>query len=248
MRPDPGRPLTGLMLTLTAVTGVIDAVSFLALGPVFTAIQTGSVLLLGFALAGEGELSAVAPTVSLAGFAVGAVVGSRFESRMETGGHRWFVAGLLAEAVLLAAAGGVAWGIDAGSGTRNAQQQGTVAILAVAMGMRNVTTLRAPVPDLSTTVATRSLTAFLSGSMVSPDPRITAGGRAQVRRVAGVCLLFAGGLLGAWLLHMEVGPGPMLLAVAAVELAATAVYGIVARPPRPGPPPTRPPRTQPAGG
>ena len=40
------------LLTLTGVTGVIDAVSFLGLGRVFTANMTGNVVLLGFAVAG----------------------------------------------------------------------------------------------------------------------------------------------------------------------------------------------------
>ncbi|MBT2481565.1 DUF1275 domain-containing protein [Streptomyces sp. ISL-94] len=51
--------LTGLMITLTAVTGLIEAVSLLALGPVFTAIQTGNVLFLAFGLAREGNLPAL---------------------------------------------------------------------------------------------------------------------------------------------------------------------------------------------
>jgi uncharacterized membrane protein YoaK (UPF0700 family) len=37
---------------MTAVTGVVDAVSFLALGHVFTANMTGNIVFLGFALAG----------------------------------------------------------------------------------------------------------------------------------------------------------------------------------------------------
>ena len=46
------------LLTLTGVTGVIDAVSFLGPGHVFTANMTGNVVLLGFAAAGTPGLSA----------------------------------------------------------------------------------------------------------------------------------------------------------------------------------------------
>jgi hypothetical protein len=45
-------PLPGLLLILTAVTGVVDAVSILALGRVFVANMTGNVVFAGFALAG----------------------------------------------------------------------------------------------------------------------------------------------------------------------------------------------------
>src|SRR5438094_4351939 len=52
----PGRaqndPLSFALLTLTGVTGLVDAVSFLGLGHVFTANMTGNVVLLAFAVAG----------------------------------------------------------------------------------------------------------------------------------------------------------------------------------------------------
>ena len=41
-----------ILFVMTAVTGVVDAVSFLALGHVFTANMTGNIVFLGFALAG----------------------------------------------------------------------------------------------------------------------------------------------------------------------------------------------------
>ncbi len=40
-----------IFLGMTAVTGLVDAVSFLSLGRVFTANMTGNVVLLGFATA-----------------------------------------------------------------------------------------------------------------------------------------------------------------------------------------------------
>ena len=71
---DRDGPLPPLMLTLTVVTGLVDAVSFLGLGQVFVANMTGNVALLGFALAGAEGLSAPAPLVSLASFLVGALL------------------------------------------------------------------------------------------------------------------------------------------------------------------------------
>jgi uncharacterized membrane protein YoaK (UPF0700 family) len=46
--PDPIPPF--VLLGMTAVTGIVDAVSFLALGHVFTANMTGNVVFLGLPL------------------------------------------------------------------------------------------------------------------------------------------------------------------------------------------------------
>ncbi|HTF62891.1 MAG TPA: YoaK family protein, partial [Edaphobacter sp.] len=46
-----------LLYLFTAVTGLIDAVSYIALGHIFTANMTGNIVLLGFALAGVPGLS-----------------------------------------------------------------------------------------------------------------------------------------------------------------------------------------------
>src|SRR5262247_1880027 len=50
-------PVVCALMALTFITGVIDAVSFLGLGRVFTANMTGNVVLLGFAVAGVPGLS-----------------------------------------------------------------------------------------------------------------------------------------------------------------------------------------------
>ena len=81
----PG-PLPALLVTLTVVTGVVDAVSYLALGHVFVANMTGNVVFLGFALAGAPGLSAPAALAALAAFLLGALAGGRIAVR--SGGHR----------------------------------------------------------------------------------------------------------------------------------------------------------------
>ena len=53
----PGRtgrhgPLPALLISMTLVTGLVDAFSYLVLGHVFVANMTGNVVFLGFALAG----------------------------------------------------------------------------------------------------------------------------------------------------------------------------------------------------
>lgn len=64
MREESGPPLpadrrerqqTVVMTTLTVLAGAVDAVSFLTMGHVFTALATGNVLFLAFAVAGRAR-------------------------------------------------------------------------------------------------------------------------------------------------------------------------------------------------
>jgi len=50
-------PLPLLLLALTAVTGVVDAVSYIAFGHVFVANMTGNVVLLATALGGQNAVA-----------------------------------------------------------------------------------------------------------------------------------------------------------------------------------------------
>jgi uncharacterized membrane protein YoaK (UPF0700 family) len=76
-------PLARTLLLLTFTAGLVDAVSYLALGHVFTANMTGNIVLLGFGIAGSGGLPVVAPLVSLAAFLVGACAGGALARRTE---------------------------------------------------------------------------------------------------------------------------------------------------------------------
>ncbi|MBV7697029.1 YoaK family protein [Streptomyces sp. TRM70350] len=226
MKPRAGVALTSVMVVLTLTTGVIEAVSFLVLGPVFTAVQTGNLLFLGFALTGAPGLSPVAAGISCAAFAVGALFGSRFESIVDTHGRRWFVPGLIVEALLLGLGALVAWrtGVDEPDVAPTGHHFAVIALVAAAMGVRNVTTLRVPVPDVPTTLSTRALTALLSGLSPVPDTRIGSGLLREGRRLASVGAMFAGGLLGGWLLHEAVRPAVVLLVPAALVLLLGLVF------------------------
>src|SRR5271167_2407438 len=73
------------LLGMTAVTGLIDAVSFLSLGHVFTANMTGNVVILAFACAGVHELSIARSLTALLAFLVGAVIGGRIMAHESAG-------------------------------------------------------------------------------------------------------------------------------------------------------------------
>ncbi|MEW2632613.1 YoaK family protein [Streptomyces sp. NPDC048389] len=227
--------LTATMVALTMTTGVIEAVSFLVLGPVFTAVQTGNLLFLGFAIAGtEYDLSPAASGISLAGFAAGVVVGSRFEAAVQARGSRWFFAALVAEAVLLGGGAVLAWGIVEIGQPLTARHYAVTAIVAAAMGVQNVTAMKAPVPDVPTTLATRAMTGLLGearfvlgGTASATGAGASAGAGRRRRRAASVGAMFAGGLLGAALLRASVSPAVLLLAVAAAVLGVAAVHGLL---------------------
>ena len=74
---DPHGPLPPLLLTLTVVTGLVDAFSYLTLDHVFVANMTGNVVFLGFALAGARGFSVAASSLALGSFAAGSLLGGR---------------------------------------------------------------------------------------------------------------------------------------------------------------------------
>ncbi|MCW2882891.1 MAG: hypothetical protein JWQ95_6991 [Sphaerisporangium sp.] len=205
-------PLPMALIMLTVMSGFVDAASYLGLGHVFTANMTGNVVILGFAAAGAPGFSATASLVSLFGFLTGAVAGGRADVHLRSRRARILVT-LAAEAVML----GLAALIAAVSGVAtSADRYPVIALVAVAMGMRNATVRLLAIPDLTTTVLTRILTGLASESSLAggTNPR-------AVRRIASVLSILLGAYLGALLLR-HVGVEWVLLAVAScVALTAS---------------------------
>jgi uncharacterized membrane protein YoaK (UPF0700 family) len=213
-------PLTRALLVLTFTTGLVDGVSYLGLGRVFTANMTGNVVLLGFGVAGAAGLPVVAPLVSLCAFLVGAGAGGVLAKRVGDR-HAAHVARALAiEASFI----GVAAVFAATVTIRPDELSGDVviALLASAMGVRNATIRRIGVPDLTTTVLTMTLTGLAA------DSRLSGGsGKGQARRIAAAVAMFGGAVAGALLLKTSlVLP---LVAAAALALATWLVYVPAAR-------------------
>ena len=65
------------LLGMTVVTGLVDAVSFLSLGRVFTANMTGNIVFLAFATAQVSGLSVARSLTALLAFLVGSILGGR---------------------------------------------------------------------------------------------------------------------------------------------------------------------------
>ena len=213
-------PLVRAVFVLTLTTGLVDAVSYLGLGHVFTANMTGNVVLLAFGIAGSGGLPVVGPVVSLCSFLVGAGGGGRLAARVaERQSHHMSLA-LVIEASLIGAAAVTAAAIDVHPGA--ASGYAVIALLALAMGVRNATVRRIGVPDLTTTVLTMTLTGLAADS-----PPAGGSGKGTVRRSAAALAMFAGALSGALLLKTSlVLP---LVAAAGLALATWLVYVPAAR-------------------
>ncbi|MCX5401669.1 YoaK family protein [Streptomyces sp. NBC_00102] len=211
-KEDRHGPLPPLMLTLTVVTGLIDAVSYLSLGHVFVANMTGNVVFLGFALAGADGLSVLASLVSMAAFLTGALAGGRFGSRLAAHRGRLLASTTALQAVLVLGAL-VAAAVSHGEVTTWARYT-LIVLLGLAMGMQNAVARRLGVPDLTTTVLTLTLTGLAADS-------VPAGGAAPRpgRRILSVLAMFLGALVGA-ALRTEL---PVTLGLALVFLVVTSV-------------------------
>jgi uncharacterized membrane protein YoaK (UPF0700 family) len=209
------------LLVLTFSTGLVDAVSYLGLGRVFTANMTGNIVLLGFGLVGSGGLHVVAPLVSLSAFLAGSAAGGKLA--VTTGDrHAQHVARALGiEIGLVLAATITAAATDVRPSTFAADT--VIALLALAMGVRNATVRRLGVPDLSTTVLTMTLTGLAA------DSRVAGGsGEGSVRRIAAVLAMLSGAVAGALLLKISLVP-PLLAAAAAAFLVALAYVPVARR-------------------
>src|ERR1700755_1082598 len=94
-----------VLVGMTAATGLVDAVSFLALGSVFTANMTGNILILAFATAHVSGLPVARSATALVAFVMGAIHGGRITARASADSRIPFTAqAFLPEVVFLCAA------------------------------------------------------------------------------------------------------------------------------------------------
>jgi uncharacterized membrane protein YoaK (UPF0700 family) len=219
-------PLVRALLVLTFSTGVVDAVSFLGLGRVFTANMTGNVVLLGFGIAGSGGLPVVAPLVSLGAFLAGSAAGGRLAATTGDRHARHVARALGIEIGLILAAAISAAATDVRPST--VAGDAVIALLALAMGVRNATVRRLGVPDLTTTVLTMTLTGLAADSGLAGG-----SGRGSLRRAGAVLAMLCGAAAGALLLKISLVP-PLLAAAALALLVALVYLPVATRPPAGG--------------
>src|SRR5258708_6265217 len=177
---------------LTAVTGLVDAISYLQLGHVFVANMTGNVIFLGFAAAGAAGFSAAASLVATGAFLAGALVGGRLGSRVGRHRGRLIAYAMYNEFILFVAA--LIFSLAVADTSTGAASFFLIGLLAIAMGLQNAAARRLAVPDLTTTVLTLTLTGLAA------DSRLAGGdGPRPMRRPAATATMLLGRAVGALL-------------------------------------------------
>jgi len=207
------------LLGMTAVTGLVDAVSFLSLGRVFTANMTGNVVILAFATARVPGLSIAYSLTALLSFLVGAIFGGRITARAGADSQIRFAArAFLLEDFFLFAASLCAIGYRRELLEHSFQPFALIALTALAMGTRNAAVRKLAIPDLTTTVLTLTITGIGADSSIAngSNPRLA-------RRVAAVAAMFLGAALGAVIIRYSISAA-LWLGTAISALCSAALF------------------------
>ena len=200
------------LLGMTVVTGLVDAVSFLSLGRVFTANMTGNIVILAFATAHVSGLSIARSLTALLAFLAGTILGGRIMAPASADSQIRLVALVsLLEVAFLFAASFCGIGYHGDFLQHSFQPFALIALTALAMGTRNAAVRKLAIPDLTTTVLTLTITGIGADSSLANgnNPRLA-------RRVASVAAMFLGAALGAVVIRYS---------IAAALWLATAISG-----------------------
>jgi uncharacterized membrane protein YoaK (UPF0700 family) len=216
-----------LLNALTFSSGAIDAISFIALGKVFTAFMTGNIAFLGLRIAGAGGPGCVAILVSMVAFSIGVYFGTRLvKPKGRTGGGVWPHRVTRTLGLSLLGHGGflILWFAFRGQPSNDASHV-LLGLWAFAMGMQSAAVRSLHVDGVFTTAATATFI-FVIGDLVtwseSTDER---------RRLWGVLIfLFLGALAGGLLLVQARLYAPVLSFVATVLVVVTAAVAFRNRP------------------
>jgi uncharacterized membrane protein YoaK (UPF0700 family) len=210
-----------LLNALAVSSGAVDAISFLALGKVFSAFMTGNIAFLGLRVAGAPAPGLVSIVVSMAAFAVGVYVSTRIVKPSE-GSGMWcqevtvaLGASLIAHAAFLAV-----WFASTGQPSIDVAHV-LLGLWGVAMGMQSAAVRTLHVDGVFTTAATATII-FLVADLTNWSATVE-----ERRRLAGVLVsLFVGASAGGLLLvraHIYAPVLPFVITLGVVATAATAL-------------------------
>lgn len=204
------------MLALAAGAGVVDALSYLGLGKVFTANMTGNTVLLGVAVATGNGADAARSAVALGGFCLGVAAGAALTRPRRPWPHAvvlalWLEAAALALVLALWAVAGVA-------STRYV----LIAAAGVAMGFQSAAVRASDVRGVNTTFMTSTLMNAIARTILRlrglPESDESPSLPATAWVVYGVAALAGALIEHAW--------GAV---VVAVPLAIVCAIGLLAR-------------------
>ena len=224
--PKPELARDALLIGLTFAAGVVDAVSYLGLGQIFTANMTGNVVFLALAVGHRSLLTALHSVAALMGFCVGAVVAGQLLERPRPPGiwpgrATWVMCGTL---VCMSAFAWI-WAVVGGEPGATLLYV-LIGLSSLGMGMQNAAARHLAVPGLTTTVITTALTGFMVDL-----PALGMSGTAQRRGGFAVIALFSGATIGAALVVYARPFAPLVtvVTVAVVTVTAYRVFGRVAK-------------------
>ena len=195
--------VTGLLL-LTASTGCIDAVSYLALDKVFTGNMTGNVLFIGFSLVGAGTAPILNYAIALGGFALGSMIGGRIVGQSAKKGLPTASRAILIAGAALIVGSAIYWLIV--DTLSNPALLTITAILSLVMGAQVSAVKPVGNSDVTTIVVTNTL------ANLARDSRLAGGtGRNWFPRLAAIIAMGIGAAIGA-AVHRQFGGAEALLA------------------------------------
>jgi uncharacterized membrane protein YoaK (UPF0700 family) len=205
---------------LTAVTGIVDAVSILSLGRVFVANMTGNIVFIGLAVAHAPGFSLASSLFALLGFLVGAIIGGRLINKYGVDRGKLFAVSCVFEFVFILAA--LVIGLSLNHPTIGAGRYSLSILLAIMMGIQNAAVRKLAVPDLTTTVLTMTLTG------IAADIRQSGWRSTQiVRRIVAVFAMLLGALVGAVLVIQKSATWALtLVTIIMLLVLAGALIGI----------------------
>jgi uncharacterized membrane protein YoaK (UPF0700 family) len=206
-----------LLIGLTFAAGVVDAVSYLGLGQIFTANMTGNVVFLALAIGERSPSAALHSGAALIIFSVGAIIAGLVLVRPRPAGTwprrvTWLLWGELACLGVFA----VIWVLLRGEPGLDLVYI-LIGLSSFGLGFQNAAARHLGVPGLTSTVVTGALTGFMVDL-----PALGISGTSQRRAGWAVMSLFTGAALGATLMIYArlFAPSLTVAAVAVVALVA----------------------------
>ena len=181
-----------LVVVLTLVTGVTDAIGFLGLGSVFTSVMTGNMVLLGMAAARGNGTTAIHTGVAFLGYVLGGILGGKIAGAARADGRLWprsFTVALTVEFVAFCCFN-LGWELAGGHPPGN-DTLPLLGVNALALGLQSAAVLRLGVSGLSTTYLTGTLTNVIA-NLLRPQPFKGSG-----RSIMILISLIAGAAFGA---------------------------------------------------
>jgi uncharacterized membrane protein YoaK (UPF0700 family) len=150
-----------MLLLLTLAAGSMDAISYLGLGHVFTAMMTGNTVFLGLSIGQGRHLAALRGVTALLGFSLGVAAGAVIVERKPRGSE-WpeSVTWALAAEVLLLLLFVWLWHFSGGVRS-GGMEYSLIALSALAMGIQSAAVGYLGVTGITTTYITGTLTTLM---------------------------------------------------------------------------------------